>query len=107
MLRANIENNSARDVMVHVAAGGIEWRLGAVRAGDSRSFHLPDRVTTIDSYYLVADPIGAWNRVVSEPITASTVFRPYFEVGASSNVSYVRYLRTRAPAGSGGTGDVR
>ena len=103
-LRANVENNSTRDVMVHVAAGGIEWRLGAVKAGASRSFHLPGRVTTVDSYYLVADPIGTWDRVVSEPITASTVFRPYFEVGASSNASYVRCLRTRAPAAQGGKG---
>lgn len=92
-LVATVENNNRRDIVVHAFADGIEWRLGAVLSGQERTFPLPGRILTADRYYLIADPIGEWDRVLSEPITPSSIFRPHFAVGQDSNTSMVRFPR--------------
>jgi hypothetical protein len=50
-----IVNASPNDLVAFVSAGGIEWRLGDLPAGDKRTFPLPALAMRQGSYCLVAD----------------------------------------------------
>lgn len=74
---AVVQNNAAHEVVVLVSGGGIEWRLGTVRPATESTFVLPGKITTLDRYYLVTDPVGAQAPAASRALRPSQVPRPH------------------------------
>lgn len=98
---ATVQNADSRDILVHASASGIEWRLGVVHSRSRRSFTLPGKISSIGTYYLIANPAGTHDRIVSEALTVATpTVRPTYIPGSGRGRPSIR------PSGTPRTGQL-
>jgi len=83
-----VRNDNWLDVAVYLVRGASRFRIGTVRSASTETFRLPDGEGSGGTpLRIMADPIGASQRYVTDPVTLGPGQRLELNVASQINVS--------------------